>query len=108
MRELVAVGSQYPKALSQALADVGDDLASPAGQRLVRVLACFLQDRWHSVSIWYARMGIFGRRGVDHIADKLALLTCCLKGLFCVRSLISYLLRARWCCKPPFAPRLGG
>ena len=36
MRELVAIGSQYPKALSQALADAGDDPASPPGQRLVR------------------------------------------------------------------------
>ena len=36
MRELIAVGSQYPKALAQALAEAGEDAASPAAQRLVR------------------------------------------------------------------------
>ena len=36
MRELVAISSQYPKALSQALSGAGDDPASPSAQRLVR------------------------------------------------------------------------
>jgi len=35
MRELVAIGSQYPKALSRALGEAGDDPASPAGHQLV-------------------------------------------------------------------------
>ena len=42
MQELIAIGSQYPKALSRRLAEVGDDPASPAGQQLVRAspLSC--------------------------------------------------------------------
>ena len=36
MRELIAIGSQYPKALSRTLTEAGDDPASPAGPQLVR------------------------------------------------------------------------
>ena len=35
MRELIAIGSQYPKALSLLLAEAGHDPASPAGHALV-------------------------------------------------------------------------